>query len=307
MAPLRLIFMGTPAFAVPALAALIESRHKVIAAYTRAPKPAGRGMREAKSPVHRLAEKHDIPVFTPRNFKREEDAETFREHKADAAVVAAYGLILPEEVLEAPRLGCINIHASLLPRWRGAAPIQRAILAGDRESGISIMVMDEGLDTGPVLAREAVALTEKETGGRLHDKLAALGASLIVPALEGFAAGKLVPAPQDEAKAAYAPKIQRGETLIDWEKSATEVDRQVRAFQPRPGAWFPWRGKRFQVLEGTTSKGRGKPGEVLDDRLTVACGRGAYRIEKLQREGKKPLSADAFLRGTPVKKGEVLA
>jgi len=302
MKPLRLIFMGTPDFAVAALKALAKSYHEVVAVYSQPPRPAGRGMTEKKSPVHLLAEELDIPVFTPSNFKKAADVAAFQNHGADFAVVAAYGLLLPEAVLDAPRQGCINIHASLLPRGRGASPIQAAILAGDAVSGISIMQMEKGLDTGPVFLGESLRLSPDETAGSLHDRLAALAAGMIVPALEAITGG-LKATPQDEKRATYAPKISKDDGKINWRKSATGIDRVVRAFTPVPGAWFLWGGKRIGILEGKPASGEGSPGKVLDDTLTIACGTGAYRIIRLQKEGKKPMTVVEFLRGHDIPPG----
>ena len=302
----RLVFMGTPEFAVPALKALLASANPVVAVYTRPPKRAGRGMALHKSPVQKLAEAVRVPVFTPVHFKDPKTVRQFQGHRAEAAVVAAYGLILPPAVLSAPSLGCVNIHASLLPRWRGASPIAHAILAGELETGVSIMKMEQGLDTGPVLARESVAITPGDTAGTLHDRLAELGALMIVPALEGLALGKLKPRAQDEKSASYAPKISKADCEIDWKEAADVIARKVRALSPSPGAWTSLKGTRLRVLEGTPMAGKGRPGEVLDSALTIACGKDAYRIARLQREGKSPLEAAAFLRGGPLKKGERL-
>lgn len=300
---LRLVFMGTPEFALPSLKALLASSHDVVAVYTQPPRPAGRGLKLSKSPVHRLAESKKIPVFTPTHFKDKKNLEIFCTHKADAAVVVAYGLILPEIILRTPKLGSINIHASLLPRWRGAAPIARTILAGDRESGVTLMKMDKGLDTGPILACKKLVLTPTETAGTLHNRLAELGSLMIVPALEELSSGNLQEKAQDESAASYAPKLSKKEFKIDWSASAENVDRQVRALSPTPGAWTHFQGARLRVLAGETAAGHGKPGEVLDHNMTVACGKEAYRITQVQREGKSPMSTADFLRGTCVEKG----
>lgn len=302
----RIIFMGTPDFAVPALSALLESPHKVVAVYTQPPRPAGRGMDLKKSPVHLLAEKMGLPVFTPENFKDPKDIEDFKNLKADVAVVAAYGLLLPEPILNAPKHGCINIHASLLPRWRGAAPIQNAILSGDKQSGISIMQMEKGLDTGPVLAMESFELKENETAASLHDKLAVLSGKMIVPTLESFSAGRIIPVLQDDKAATHAPKIKKQEALINWQKTAKEIDQQVRAFNPFPGAFFLLDGTRVKILEGQTQDQNGNPGEALDDALLIGCGTGSYRIIRLQKEGKKPMAATDFLRGQAIPTGTAL-
>jgi methionyl-tRNA formyltransferase len=307
--------MGTPDFAARALAALIDGPHRLVAVYTRPPRPAGRGQAARRSPVHELAEKHGIPVHALASLKPTEAQAAFagvvRETGADIAVVAAYGLILPAAVLAAPRLGCVNIHASLLPRWRGAAPIQRAILAGDTETGISIMVMDEGLDTGPVLLREAVPIGPAATCDELHDRLAALGARMIVAALTGIEAGTLVPEAQPATGATYAAKLAREEGRLDWREGAAALERRVRAFSPWPGAWFEHGGIRIKVLgaEVVTDApgGAGEPGTVLDDRLTVRCGDGALRLARVQREGRQPQDAAEFLRGFAIPKGTCLA
>ncbi|MGE3934423.1 MAG: methionyl-tRNA formyltransferase [Rhodospirillaceae bacterium] len=308
MARLRLAFMGTPDFAVPALAALVDAGHDVAAAYSQPPRPAGRGMKPAPSPVHRFAEDRGIPVRTPATLKDPAEQAAFAALGLDAAVVAAYGLILPPPVLAAPRLGCLNIHASLLPRWRGAAPIQRAILAGDAETGVTIMQMDAGLDTGPMLLAEAAPIAPDTTGASLHDALAALGARMIVVALDRLAAGALPATPQPAAGATYARKLDRAEARIDWSQPATAVERQVRAFDPWPGTWFEHAGERIRVLAAALADGRAgaAPGTVLDDRLAVACGDGAVRILRLQRQGKAALDAEAFLRGFALPAGTVL-
>lgn len=306
MTGLRLIFMGTPDFAVDTLKVLAASQHKVVAVYTQPPRPADRGMTPKKSPVQIIAEIKSIPVLTPKNFKDAKDVKAFKDLKADLAVVAAYGLLLPEAVLNEPKLGCINIHASLLPRWRGASPIQYAILYGDKESGISIMQMEKGLDTGPVLVQKVVSLTPSETADTLHDKLAKLAAHMIVPTIDALAAGKLEPQRQNDSEAMLAPKIGKDEGEIDWCKGSFAIERKVRAFTPAPGAWFKWEGRRIRILNGTTVSKTGTPGEVLDENLLIACGKDAYRILRLQREGKKAMSAAEFLRGTPVPKGTKL-
>lgn len=305
MKPLRLIFMGTPDFAVPALKALGKRDHTIVAVYSQPPRPAGRGMAEKKSPVHLWAEEMGIPVFTPKNFKNQNDITAFQDHGADFAVVAAYGLLLPGAILKAPRYGCINIHASLLPRGRGASPIQAAILAGDEVSGISIMQMEKGLDTGPVFLAKSIGISRDETAGTLHDRLATLAADMIVPALNTITDG-LKANPQDDGKATYAPKISKDDSKIDWNKSAPEIDRAVRAFTPFPGAWFTLGDKRIRILEGVATRGQGQPGEVLDATLTIACGKGAYRIGRLQKEGKKPMTAEEFLRGQTIAPGSRL-
>ncbi|MBP2228141.1 methionyl-tRNA formyltransferase [Azospirillum agricola] len=301
-APLRLVFMGTPDFAVPSLAALIGAGHAVVCVYSQPPRPAGRGQQVQASPVHRFAEEHGIPVRTPKSLRNAEAQAEFAALDADAAVVAAYGLILPQPVLDAPRLGCVNVHGSLLPRWRGAAPIQRSILAGDAETGITIMQMDIGLDTGAMLSKEAVAITPATTASSLHDELAALGARMIAPALAGLAAGTLAAEPQPEEGVTYAAKLTREDGRLDWTRDAACVERQVRALTPWPGCWFDVEGERgterIKVLAAElVADASGAPGTLLDDRLTVACAEGAVRLTRVQRPGKAPVDGAAFLRG----------
>jgi methionyl-tRNA formyltransferase len=302
--------MGTPAFAVPTLAALIDAGHEIAAVYTRPPRPAGRGMEVQNSAVHRFAIDRRLPVETPSTLRAEAAAGAFLDHRADAAVVAAYGLILPKPILDGPRLGCFNVHASLLPRWRGAAPIQRAIMAGDSETGITIMRMDEGLDEGQICHRDRVAITSRTTAGELHDKLADLGARLAREALVLLDAGLLGCAPQPSTGVTYAPKITKGETEIDFLKPAIEVRNRIHGLSPAPGAWFSLsqegRDVRVKVLFCEAVEASGAPGEVLDDQLTIACGQGAIRPLKVQREGKAPMIAETFLRGLEVVRGTVL-
>ncbi len=306
MTRLKLAYMGTPDFAVPSLAALVEAGHEVAAVYTQPPRRAGRGQKERPSPVYAWAEEHGLPVRTPRTLRDEGAQAEFAALNLDAAIVAAYGLILPLPVLEAPRLGCINVHASLLPRWRGAAPIQRAILAGDTETGISIMIMEEGLDTGPVLRMESLPIGPEMTAGELHDALAALGGCMIAPVLADFEAGHIVPEPQDDAGTTYAKKIEKPEARIDWSEEASMVARRIHAFAPWPGAWFTLGGERVKALAARIEPADGAFGEVLDDTLRVACGSSAVRLLRLQREGKKPAAAADFLRGRSVATGTIL-
>ncbi len=306
MAALRLAFFGTPDFAVPSLVALLGAGHDVSRVYSQPPRPAGRGKKPRPSPVEVFAASHGIEVRTPVSLKDADEQAAFAALAPDVGVVVAYGLILPAAILDTPRLGCINVHASLLPRWRGAAPIQRAILAGDTETGITIMRMDEGLDTGPMLLREAIEIGPDETAGSLHDRLAALGGALLVTALAGLAAGSIEAVPQDEAGASYARKLERGEARLDWRRPAAELARQVRAFAPTPGAWFSHGGERVKVLESAIVPGAGTPGTALDDRLTIACGEGALRLRRLQRQGRGVMTADALLRGWPCPAGTVL-
>ena len=304
---MRLAFFGTPDFAVPALQALVAAGHEIACVYTQPPRAGGRGEKERRSAVHEAAEKLGIVVRTPQSLK-DEDAQTdFAALELDAAVVVAYGLILPKPILDAPRLGCVNIHASLLPRWRGAAPIQRAILAGDQETGVTIMAMDEGLDTGPELLREAVPIEASTNAESLHDQLSALGARLIVAALEGLATGRIAPIPQTEEGATYAAKLAREEGRLDWDQPAVTLERQVRAFSPWPGAWFNNGDDRLKVLAAEMAPGSGARGSVLDDQLTIACGEGALRLLVVQREGRAAVAAAALLRGYPIAPGTVLA
>ena len=298
---MRIIFMGTPDFSVPVLTEIIGQGHEVVAVYTRAPKPAGRGMGERRSPVHDLAAGFDIPVHTPKTLRNDEAADLFRSHEADVAVVVAYGLILPKPILDAPADGCLNLHGSLLPRWRGAAPIQRAIMAGDAETGVMVMQMEEGLDTGPVGMAERVTIGADETTGELHDRLSRLGADLMVRALAALSRGSLVFTPQAADGVVYAHKIEKAESRIDWSRPAQAVHDHIRGLSPFPGAWFEadfGRGpERIKVLRSTLAKGQGTAGQRLGDDLTIACGDGAVRLLQVQRAGKGPVSADEFLRG----------
>ncbi len=298
---MRLIFMGTPGFSVPALRALLAAGHEVAAVYCQPPRPAGRGRKPRPGPVQAQAEALGLPVRHPASLKDAAAQAEIAAWNADAAVVAAYGLILPPPVLAAPRHGCLNIHASLLPRWRGAAPIQRAIMAGDKETGISIMRMEAGLDTGPVLLREAVPIGPGDTAGELHDRLAELGARLIVEALARL--DSLVPEPQPETGVTYADKIDKAEARIDWSAPAASVDARIRGLSPFPGAWTGIGGERVKLLASRLAEGQGAPGEVLDGALSVACGEGAVRILRLQRAGRAAQDADAFLRGMPLPPG----
>ncbi len=306
--PLRLIFMGTPDFAVPTLLALADSGHEIAAVYTRAPKPAGRrGLELQPTPVEREARRRGLRVLTPKSLRDQAAQADFSAFEADVAVVIAYGLILPKPVLDAPRRGCFNVHASLLPRWRGAAPIHRAIMAGDAESGVTIMKMDEGLDTGAMAMVERMAIGRDMTTGDLHDALARLGADLMVRALAALERGSLTLTPQPEQGVTYADKIDKSETRIDWSKSWQEVHDHIRGLSPFPGAWFELDGVRVKVLRTTKGEGRGVPGTVLDDHLTIACGDGAVRLVQVQRAGAKAMSAEEFLRGTAVTPGAKVA
>ena len=304
---LRLVFMGTPDFAAPTLLEIIGSGHDVAAVYTRAPQPAGRGMAERPSPVAREAERFKLPIFTPKSLKGADAADAMRAHGADAAVVVAYGLILPKAILDVFPLGGFNLHASLLPRWRGAAPIHRAIMAGDKETGVMAMKMEEGLDTGPIAMAERVVIGADMTTGELHDTLAPLGARLMLVALGALERGSLQLTPQPAGGATYATKIDKSETRIDWAKPWNQVHDHCRGLSPFPGAWFELAGNRVKVLRTTKGEGKGAPGTVLDDELTIACGDGAVRLVELQRAGKQPMQADEFLRGTQIARGTVLS
>jgi methionyl-tRNA formyltransferase len=305
--PLRLIFMGTPDFALPTLVEVVGRGHDVAAVYTRAPQRAGRGMDLQPSPIEREARRFGLEVLMPTTLRTDEAAATFRAHAADAAVVVAYGLILPPAVLAGVPLGCFNLHASLLPRWRGAAPINRAIMAGDAATGVMAMKMDEGLDTGPIAMAERVPIGTDMTAGELHDVLAPLGADLMVRALGGLERGALTLTPQPAAGVTYAPKIDKAETRIDWTRPWQAVHDHCRGLSPFPGAWFEVAGAgaplRVKVLRTTRGEGSGAPGTVLDDRLTIACGEGAVRVVELQRAGAKPMRAEEFLRGTRLAPG----
>lgn len=295
---MRVIFMGTPEFSVPPLNALQEAGHEIACVYTQPPRPAGRGKKDRPSPVHQRAEELGLEVRHPTSLKSR--AEEIRALNADIAVVVAYGLLLPQDVLDAPARGCLNIHASLLPRWRGAAPIHRAIMAGDAETGICIMQMEAGLDTGPVLLRRATPIGAEETTGALHDRLSVYGAEAIVTALAGL--DGLVPMPQDDASATYASKIDKAEGRVDWTRPAEEVARHIRGLSPFPGAFIERTDTRIKFLNARATSGSGAPGQVLEG-LTIACGQGAVEITRAQRAGKGPQSAEDFLRGYPLPPG----
>ena len=289
---MRVIFMGTPDFSVPALRAIAD-RHDVVAVYTQPPRAAGRGQKPRPSPVHATALELGLPVFHPEKLRDPADQDRFAAHQADVAVVVAYGLILPQAVLDAPRLGCVNIHASLLPRWRGAAPIHRAVLAGDAASGVAIMQMEAGLDTGPVLAETRTPIGPQDTTADLHDRLSDLGATLILDVLDRL---PLAATPQPEDGVTYAAKIDKSEARIDWSQPASQVDRQIRGLSPFPGAWCQIDGERVKLLRSRLASGSGEPGQVLPG-FTIACGDGAIQVLTAQRSGKKPMAADDLLRG----------
>jgi methionyl-tRNA formyltransferase len=307
----RLAFMGSPDFAVPCLDALIVAGHEVACVYSQPPRPAGRGKQERKTPVHLFAEARGLEVRTPKSLKRAEEQAAFAALGLDIAIVVAYGLILPKPILDAPKLGCLNLHASLLPRWRGAAPIQRALMACDRVTGVQVMQMEEGLDTGPVFASAETPIEPDDTAASLHDRLASLGAPLLVETLARIERGEAIARSQAEAGVIYAHKIDPAEARIDWGRPAREVDLMIRGLSPFPGAWFELPGERGAVrvkaLNARLGQGAGAPGEALDDALLIACGEGAVRLTEVQREGRGPLPAGDFLRGTPVPAGARLA
>ncbi len=300
---LRLAFLGTPDFAVPTLVELIGQGHDIAAVYSQPARPKGRGLTAGPSPVARQAELHGLVVRTPETLKNADAQAEFAALNLDAAIVVAYGLILPKPILDAPRLGCFNLHGSLLPRWRGAAPMQRAIMAGDAETGVMVMRMEEGLDTGPVLMAERVAIGRK-TYGDLHDELARLGADLMARAMAALERGTIEEHAQPAEGATYAKKILKDEARIDWSKPNSEIDCLVRGLSPSPGAWYEMRGERMKILYADPVDGQGEPGEILDERLTIACGQGALRVARLQRAGRGPMQAQDFLRGFSLKPGE---
>ena len=303
--PLRLIFMGTPEFAVPTLLELVAHGHEIAAVYTRAAKPAGRGMKLQLTPVEQEARRLGIPVETPKTLRTPEALEKFNSYKPDVAVVVAYGMILPQAILDAPKLGCFNLHASLLPRWRGAAPINRAVMAGDAETGVMVMKMDVGLDTGDVAMAERLTITDAMTASDVHDALAPLGGDLMVRAIGALERGMLRLTPQSADGVTYAAKIDKAEARIDWNKPASEVLRHIHGLSPFPGGWceMPLEGavQRVKILRCEIADGSGAPGTVLDDHLRIACRQGALRVLELQRAGKQPMKAEEFLRGTPLK------
>jgi methionyl-tRNA formyltransferase len=304
---LRIVFMGTPEFALPTLAGIVAAGHDVAAVYSQPPRPAGRGMADKKSPVHLFAERHGLIVLTPKSLKSEPEQQAFAAHGADVAVVVAYGLILPKPVLAAPRHGCLNLHASALPRWRGAAPIQRAVMAGDTETAATVMRMDEGLDTGPICRTERVPIGPDTTAGALHDLLATQGAGLMLSALAELERGALSCQPQPSAGVTYAAKIDKAETRLDFTLPAREVHNRVRGLSPAPGAWVEsdhmGKAERVKVLRTQLVEGAGAPGLILDEALAIACGEGAVRVLEVQRSGRKPMSAGDFLRGFPLAPG----
>jgi methionyl-tRNA formyltransferase len=308
---LRVVFLGTPEFAVPTLTEIVARGHEVVAVYTRAPAAAGRGMAERKSPVHEAAEKFGIAVHCPKSLRGEDTATLFRSHAADVAIVVAYGLILPKTILDAPAHGCLNLHGSLLPRWRGAAPIHRAIMAGDKETGVMVMKMEEGLDTGPVGLAERVTISDNITTGELHDKLMLTGADLMARALAALERGSLTFTPQAADGVTYANKIDKSESKIDWSKPAREVHNHIRGLSPSPGAWFEAqvdsKPVRVKVLRSQLASGSGAAGTLLDDKLTIAASDGAVQLVEVQRAGAKSMSAEEFQRGAKLGKGAKVA
>ncbi len=304
---LRVVFMGTPDFSVPTLSEIVGAGYDVAGVYTQPPRPAGRGMEAKKSPVHSFAEEAELRVFTPKSLRRADVQNEFATLGADVAVVVAYGLILPKAILNAPPLGCLNLHGSLLPRWRGAAPIQRAIMAGDKETGVMVMKMDEGLDTGPVALADRISIGPNSTAGEIHDHLSLMGATLMLRALGALKKGELAFTPQPVSGVTYAAKISKEETRIDWSKPAIGVHDMIRGLSPYPGAWFEallgGKAERVKVLRTVVVPGKGEPGLLLDGHLTVACGSQAVRLTQVQRAGRRPMGGAEFLRGFPLGKG----
>lgn len=307
MSALRIIFMGTPNIAVPALSNILDEGYDIICVYSQPPRPAGRGQRLTLSPIHSFAQERSIKVRTPENFQSDDTISALDNLNADIAVVMAYGLILPKPVIEAPSLGCINIHVSLLPRWRGAAPIQRAIMEGDEETGVTIMQMDEGLDTGPILRQDRVRIGQETTTKSLHDELAKTGGRSIVEALADLQRGNIEPLPQSEGGASYAAKVTRDEGLLDWHLPAVNILRNIRALNPWPGTWFENNGERIRILSAEFIDGKGFPGTILNESCVVACGEGAIRPLMMQRSGRAATNAEAFLRGYDLPIGKTLA
>ena len=304
---LRVVFMGTPDFSVPTLSEIVGAGYDVVGVYTQPPRPAGRGMEAKKSPVQSFAEEAGLTVFTPKSLRRAEVQREFASLGADVAVVVAYGLILPKAVLAVPQLGCLNLHGSLLPRWRGAAPIQRAIMADDKETGVMVMKMEEGLDTGPVALADRLSIGPDATAGEIHDHLSLMGATLMLRALKLLAKGELTFSPQPKEGVTYAAKISKEETRIDWKKTAVEAHNMIRGLSPYPGAWFEallgGKAERVKVLRSVVVPGKGEPGLLLDGHLTVACGSQAIRLTQVQRAGRRPIGGAEFLRGFPLAKG----
>jgi methionyl-tRNA formyltransferase len=307
---MRIIFMGTPEFAIPILERLIHSRHKLIAVYTKPSKPAGRGLAEMKSPIHRLAELHGVEVFTPHTFKITENIDRFISLKADIAIIAAYGLILRKEILEGTELGCINVHPSRLPRWRGAAPIQHTIMAGDKETSVCIMKMDEGLDTGDILLRRDFEIPDTMTAYELHNKTASIGSDMVIETLDKLISNSVNPTKQSTEGITYARKIIKEDEIIDWLESAFSINCKIRAMTPKPGMYFRYNGESIKIISAEVIGNPmefSKSGLIIDDSLSIACGEGILRPKLLQREGRKMLYTEAFLRGFPINQGSTLS
>ena len=300
---MHIAFMGTPDFSLPTLKALIDAGHDIAAVYSQPPRPAGRGKKDRMTPVHEFAVQNNLPIFNPLSLKSKEEQQKFKDLNLDAAVVVAYGLILPKAILDAPRLGCLNVHASLLPRWRGAAPIQRAIMAGDTQTGIGIMQMNEGLDTGDVLIEEVTKISKSDTARSLHDRLSIMGARHIVPALIGLHHGSLPPHVQPEEGVTYAAKLTKEEAKINWNKSAAEVRQHIHGLNPFPGAWTEFKGERLKILEVSESEMSGEAGEMIAAPFTIACKENALHILKVQKAGKRPMMSEDFLRGISIDLG----
>ena len=300
---MRIIFMGTPSFAIPTLDKLIKSNYEICCVYTQPPKPSGRGLRNNLSPIHKYANDLDLMVKTPVNFSDDNCIKLFKDFLPSVCVVVAYGVILPSEYLNIPKFGCLNLHASLLPRWRGAAPIQRAILSGDKVTGVTTMRMEKGLDSGDIYLKKEVKIERNVNAGKLHDILSIVGADLVLKTLEKMSDRTLIRLPQNNKKATYAKKINKKETFVNWAKESREIERQVRAFSPFPGTWSLIQNKRIKILSGEVVNTKGEPGEVIGPDLVVGCGRGAYKIKTLQLEGKKPMKTEDFLRGNILEKG----
>ncbi len=309
MPSLKIIFMGTPDFAVPALQALHESNHEIIAVYSQPPRPKGRGQQIAPSPIHAFAQKNNIPVFHPTSLKNADEQKKFADLKADVAVVAAYGLILPKAILDAPKQGCINIHASLLPRWRGASPIQQSIWKGDDETGVTLMQMDVGLDTGPMIMKRTMKIEPHTTAQSLHDDLSVMGGAMIVQIIDRLASeGKLESEKQDDSKTTYAPLLKKDDGKISWSQTAAEIDRQVRALNPWPGTFATYNGKRIKILEASIAEGKGEPGKIIDRDGTTACGNNtALKLIKIQPDNAKSMDVASALNGGHLKIGNILA
>jgi len=307
MTSLKVIFMGTPEFALPTLKALVKSQHTIMAVYTQPPRPAGRGQKERASPVHAYALSENLSVHTPASLKDAETQQRFHDHKADVAIVAAYGLLLPQAILEGTRIGCINVHPSLLPRWRGAAPIQRTVMAGDKETGVVIMQMDAGLDTGDMLLTKRFTIPDEMNAGQLHNTLAEMAGPMVIETLEELTGGHILRVKQPETGITYAKKITKEECRIDWKESAVAIHNKIRGLNPHPGAYFVYKGEAIKILN-TNSAPRSlqAPGTVIDGHLSIACGAGALSLLEVQRPGKKPMPAGEMLKGYPIPAGTIL-